>query len=319
MIQVALPGAFIFPSFRQEENDQGLQIETNQRHMKDPQIKRIEIPNNEPVQRVDQDLCCVGCGYNLKSLQVGSMCPECGLPVRRSMPLSELAGSDAWFKSVRRGTLTLLVLCCSLLGLLYAALVIAIFPIALNKSIRIPFSFGTQVALLIMTIMVTCGAGCLWLTRPNGDPRLVRSRVRVLARYWVLVLVAIGVVPVVTSQRLHADVLLAVSFILWTLWISLYVHRLAVIAHDGILRRHANVWAFVIMVSILLFAGTYAIERYVVQVSPAVKPEWLKGVRLIFRIGMKYQPFIMILIIVIAAVTMDHLRKLLDRSVAARS
>ena len=42
--------------------------------------------------RVDQDLACGECGYNLRSLQVNNDCPECGLPVLRSIIRHERPG-----------------------------------------------------------------------------------------------------------------------------------------------------------------------------------------------------------------------------------
>lgn len=37
-----------------------------------------------PVQRVDRDLACVGCGYNLRTLDAWGVCPECGRTVCES-------------------------------------------------------------------------------------------------------------------------------------------------------------------------------------------------------------------------------------------
>ena len=34
--------------------------------------------------RVDQDLPCVSCGYNLRTLDMRAACPECGTRVFRS-------------------------------------------------------------------------------------------------------------------------------------------------------------------------------------------------------------------------------------------
>lgn len=34
---------------------------------------------------VEQDLACQVCGYNLRMLQDGGRCPECGVPVQRSL------------------------------------------------------------------------------------------------------------------------------------------------------------------------------------------------------------------------------------------
>jgi hypothetical protein len=41
-------------------------------------------PSDTPAQRVETDLPCARCGYNLRTLAWESKCPECGAPVLRS-------------------------------------------------------------------------------------------------------------------------------------------------------------------------------------------------------------------------------------------
>ena len=54
----------------------------------------------EPVKRapenlpLDSDPECSRCGYPLRGLDERKMCPECGFPVVKSMPLPRLAGCD---------------------------------------------------------------------------------------------------------------------------------------------------------------------------------------------------------------------------------
>lgn len=44
------------------------------------------LPNTtEHDQRISEDLACVSCQYNLRTLSVRGLCPECGTPVARSV------------------------------------------------------------------------------------------------------------------------------------------------------------------------------------------------------------------------------------------
>src|SRR4051812_6750983 len=44
--------------------------------------------------RVDADIPCRQCGYNLRTLQPNGTCPECGLPVLPSLRWQHLAYGD---------------------------------------------------------------------------------------------------------------------------------------------------------------------------------------------------------------------------------
>lgn len=58
----------------------------------------------DPQGRIDQDLTCVHCGYNLRGIDPKTRCPECGTPVGRSARGNLLEFSDpAWVERVARG------------------------------------------------------------------------------------------------------------------------------------------------------------------------------------------------------------------------
>lgn len=54
--------------------------------------------------RINQDIACVRCGYNLRSLDPNQVCPECGTPVGRSLQGDFLRFRDPdWVESLASG------------------------------------------------------------------------------------------------------------------------------------------------------------------------------------------------------------------------
>lgn len=73
--------------------------------------------------KLESDLTCIQCGYNLRTLFVDAMCPECGTPVERSLHGDRLACSDArWLGKLRHGAgLLLFNVCLAFIGALFAS------------------------------------------------------------------------------------------------------------------------------------------------------------------------------------------------------
>lgn len=57
--------------------------------------------------RIAIDLACARCGYNLRSLSIVGVCPECGVPTSESRPL--YVRSATWLKRIRLGIAVLLL------------------------------------------------------------------------------------------------------------------------------------------------------------------------------------------------------------------
>lgn len=77
--------------------------------MKPPQAENSSSPRGADVHVV-ADLPCGSCGYNLRTLSLGGVCPECARPVRRSIAACFLRSADAgWVRQLARGVLLLLV------------------------------------------------------------------------------------------------------------------------------------------------------------------------------------------------------------------
>ena len=60
--------------------------------------------------RIDEHVDCRGCGYNLQGLMLQGKCPECSMPIARSIRGDELRFSDpAWVGSLARGVQFILI------------------------------------------------------------------------------------------------------------------------------------------------------------------------------------------------------------------
>lgn len=82
----------------------------------------------DPEGRIDQDLSCIACDYNLRGLPPDGTCPECGRQVQDSLSAYRLCFADpAWLRRIARG-----------LGwLIWSMAASAACSLALDKGIRI--------------------------------------------------------------------------------------------------------------------------------------------------------------------------------------
>ena len=77
--------------------------------MKPPQAENSSRPLDADVHVV-ADLPCGSCGYNLRTLSLSGVCPECARPVRQSIAACFLRCADAgWVRQLARGVLLLIV------------------------------------------------------------------------------------------------------------------------------------------------------------------------------------------------------------------
>jgi hypothetical protein len=115
---------------------------------------------------VETDLACAGCRYNLRTIAIEGICPECAMPVRDSM--TALARGDRRYgvplSQERRGWLIAGGL--SFFGLLVAAA--ALWMIPFNNG---GIGLGLVIAALV-TLSNACVAVCWWLiARPGRGAR----------------------------------------------------------------------------------------------------------------------------------------------------
>jgi hypothetical protein len=135
-------------------------------------------PTNSPVRldpsgRVDEDLPCAGCDYNVRGASAVGTCAECGFAVADSIRLDRLLfGRREWLRKLVRGATLLLIA--------YAVGVASILPaIAIRSLVVTVFGWVVMAAL--------AAAGAWFLTEPSGNAAIDRrTRWRPLARFFMI-------------------------------------------------------------------------------------------------------------------------------------
>lgn len=74
----------------------------------DPVSETGDLSSLFPFETVPDDLPCLGCGYNLKTLPTSGVCPECARDVATSIRRSLIYANREWLVTVRQGTWWLL-------------------------------------------------------------------------------------------------------------------------------------------------------------------------------------------------------------------
>jgi hypothetical protein len=131
---------------------------------------------------VATDISCLNCGYNLRTLSVEAVCPECAHPVRLSVSGQFLRfGAPQWVQRLSRGALLLVIAVATLIGgsvlmpMIMGVILAVTAPLTLASPTFMPllnigqFAFGA-------TVMVLAMIGLWWLTvrdpaarhRPEG-------------------------------------------------------------------------------------------------------------------------------------------------------
>lgn len=113
-----------------------------------------------PVQRIDHDLPCVRCGYNLRMLAPDAACPECGEPVATSIAAERAARPAPWQrKRLQHGA--------GWIGASAGAQLLTLLVLVLFEA-RAPGVVGTTAVVQLLTAL-TYGCGLCLLATPRGQ------------------------------------------------------------------------------------------------------------------------------------------------------
>lgn len=127
---------------------------------------------------VGDDVLCLGCGYLLRGLSTNGACPECGLPVARSLSPDRLSDlDDDWLVRVRRGFMLVFTGMCMLVVLPITAALIQDIAAAARRSL---ITLAIAVAASVMFVGVFVAASPHARLDEYERIRRMRSRLRLL-------------------------------------------------------------------------------------------------------------------------------------------
>ena len=122
----------------------------------------VDVPPLQREVRIESDLPCAACGYNLRTILINGRCPECGTEVAETLKSGILAcSSPRWLRNIGAG--------CVLLLLAPAASMLALS--VRGKPVQTP----AQCVMVLIPGLVLLAMGLQLLTRPEPPPR-VRTR-----------------------------------------------------------------------------------------------------------------------------------------------
>lgn len=142
------------------------------------------------VYAIESDMLCIACGYNLRGQTTQSTCPECGMPVERSLRTDQLSGANpAWLGGLKTGMTWLLIGCAVTVINMIIAMAIGV---AMTQSMQGPSPMTQQpMALLIFSVISNLvlsgivGYAIYLLTQP--EPAAPAQRVtRPIARWTII-------------------------------------------------------------------------------------------------------------------------------------
>ncbi len=123
---------------------------------------------------IENDLSCMGCGYNLRALPPAGLCPECGTDIARSTQGDLLKFADrTWVGSIYRGT-CLLTIACGLLVICVLTLIVLAIILATISNPPPPIMQGDAIVMVLSACSLAAFAFMIagvWLVTKQ-EPRV---------------------------------------------------------------------------------------------------------------------------------------------------
>jgi len=211
--------------------------------------------------RIDQDLPCIACGYNLRGMTDTTMCPECGVAVGRSMRGDFLRFCDPrWVGQLAKG-----------MNFIVASIVATILfiPIAIGLTAATTTGNAAQqmeaiASIIALGISLLALIGYILLTTADPiEPIRGTSTTRVVARFALIFWFAMQVVGIslqLAGQRVIGEGVEAFSGIanlVGTIALCVYAYKLALRIPNESLARQIGIvtWGYGITLGILVVMG----------------------------------------------------------------
>lgn len=129
---------------------------------------------NVETKQIDGDILCVSCAYNLRGLGEKGKCPECGIPIERSLWGDLLKYADAsWLRRLRIGLLLMQICSVTVYASMAFSVVTRMFWDTMNASPSIGFLNTLAMCANIAAVFVGLCASWMFATR---DPRQAKRK-----------------------------------------------------------------------------------------------------------------------------------------------
>ncbi len=164
----------------------------------------------DPVGRLDMDLPCVGCDYNLRGLLPDGACPECGKPVAFATRLVKLGRRDPLY--LRRVAIGLQWLIAGMAAVVAAGLCSPLtYYFHENPTARERVDQSTMALLTAGAVLIIIGAFSVTTPHEPGPPRL-----RIDRRQTARVGIALGLAMLLFGLRMVERLTDTPGLIYWT-------------------------------------------------------------------------------------------------------